>query len=85
LVRAAAVVGAPGPGAGEEVVAFVVSKGDLPHSELAQHCTSRLPPEKRPSRVYYLAHMPLTGSGKVDLAKLKALARSRAGGPASAG
>jgi len=80
LVRAAAVIGAPTPGAGEEIVAFVVSKSELSHNELAQHCTARLPPEKRPSRVYYLAHMPLTANGKVDLTKLRVLARNQATG-----
>ena len=74
LVREAVVVGRPVAGGGEEAVAFVVSRGKLDHEELARHCMARLPHEKLPRQVFYISEMPHNEGGKVDLARLRALA-----------
>jgi acyl-coenzyme A synthetase/AMP-(fatty) acid ligase len=74
VVADAAVVGMPSQTRGEEVVAFVVTRGALAHDELARHCRERLAFEQRPDRVYYLDDLPRIAGGKVDRARLQSLA-----------
>jgi acyl-coenzyme A synthetase/AMP-(fatty) acid ligase len=74
LVSEAAVVGRPVPG-GEEVIAFIISRGgEQRHEEIAMHCRAWLAPEKQPDRIYYIESLPKTGAGKLDRPQLKALA-----------
>jgi acyl-coenzyme A synthetase/AMP-(fatty) acid ligase len=76
-VRDVAVVGRAGPG-GEEIIAYVVPQGDLPHETLAAHCAQHLAPSHRPSVIYYTATLPRTGNGKLDRPALRALAARQA-------
>jgi acyl-CoA synthetase (AMP-forming)/AMP-acid ligase II len=73
-VREVAVVGRPVTGMGEEVIAFVVPRGEAQHEALAEHCRGLLRPEKRPDRVFYMDSLPRLGSGKLDRGKLRKLA-----------
>ncbi|HET8659454.1 MAG TPA: amino acid adenylation domain-containing protein [Micromonosporaceae bacterium] len=66
----AAVTAVPGP-AGLELVAFVT--GTAGAGTLREHCAQRLPAAMVPSRVLVVADLPLTSSGKVDLARLGTL------------
>jgi long-chain acyl-CoA synthetase len=70
-VAEAAVVGKPGP-AGEEPVAFLVTRPGFSHADLAAHCLSVLAPDCRPKRLYYLDALPRTGNGKLDRPALQA-------------
>ena len=74
-----AVVGVPSMMYGEEVCAAVVlASGEaLADGELAVFCENRIAREKIPSLVMVLEALPLTGSGKVRKADLKAMAIER--------
>jgi acyl-coenzyme A synthetase/AMP-(fatty) acid ligase len=69
----AAVVGVPRPVPGDEIVALVVPRGPVQHEALAQHCKSRLPPERWPDAVFYAQALPKTAAGKIDRARVKAI------------
>jgi acyl-coenzyme A synthetase/AMP-(fatty) acid ligase len=80
LVREAAVVGRLAPaGMGVEIVAYVVLSGPLPHHELASHCVTWLPAEKRPAEIFYAAALPRTANGKLNRPAIRALAARPAG------
>ena len=66
-VREAAVVGAPHPEWGEEVVAFVVTRDDTPPdaSALDAHCLARIARFKRPRRYLAISELPKNNYGKV--------------------
>jgi long-chain acyl-CoA synthetase len=75
-VAEAAVVGAPHPELGEEVVAFVALRagaGAEP-DELIAYCKARLAAFKYPRRVTVLDRLPRASTGKVLKARLLGLA-----------
>lgn len=75
-VQEVATVGVPrADGApGEEIVAVVVTRGDAQHEALAQHCRTKLPPERWPDRVFYAQALPKTPGGKLDRAQVAGMA-----------
>lgn len=62
-VREAAVVGAPHPDLGQQVVAYVVAEG-VSAGELTDFVASRLSVHKRPRTVRFLAELPRNAMGK---------------------
>ena len=60
--------------AGEEIVAVVVTRGEAQHEALAQHCRTKLPPERWPDRVFYTQSLPKTPGGKLDRMQVKSMA-----------
>jgi fatty acid CoA ligase FadD36 len=62
-VREAAVVGAPHPDLGQEIVAYVVADG-VTERELTDHVAAQLSVHKRPRRVRFLAELPRNAMGK---------------------
>ncbi|WP_327290837.1 AMP-binding protein [Streptomyces sp. NBC_01198] len=62
-VREAAVVGAPHPDLGQEIVAYVVADG-VSAAELTDFVAARLSVHKRPRRVRFLAELPRNAMGK---------------------
>lgn len=81
-VSQAAVVGAPDPGKGEVVVAFVVAAPSthLEIEDLTQHCRTVLSKYKVPDRIEIRASLPMTVTGKLQRRELKATARALVGG-----
>ncbi len=70
-VTDAAVVGAPSPDLGQEVVAFVVAvEPPVDDRELVRHCRSELAPYKIPSRFVFVDTLPRNANGKVVKAEL---------------
>ncbi|MGH3433111.1 MAG: amino acid adenylation domain-containing protein, partial [Thermocrispum sp.] len=67
-------------GSGGELVAFLAPSGAPDLGELRKHCAERLPTYMMPTRVHRLDALPLTPSGKTDLATLAALAPDAAPG-----
>ncbi len=71
-VKSAAVVAMPHPKWGEVGRAFlVVEGGELPTSELEEHCRAALARYKVPKRFEVLPAMPLTASGKIAKEELR--------------
>ena len=71
-VAEACVVGAPDDLRGEEVVAFVVARGQRPAAgELVAHCRQLLANYKCPRRIVYLDEMPRNATGKADKQALR--------------
>ncbi len=64
-VAEVAVVGAPSERMGEEVVAFVVKKGDIREDELIAYCQDKLAKYKTPRKVVFLDMLPRSGVGKI--------------------
>jgi acyl-coenzyme A synthetase/AMP-(fatty) acid ligase len=62
----AAVLGWRDPGNEEAVIAFVVTQGDIPASELLAHCRVRLTPYKVPRQFHFLEELPKNTAGKID-------------------
>jgi fatty acid CoA ligase FadD36 len=62
-VREAAVVGAPHPDLGQEIVAYVVAEG-VSAAELTDFVAARLSVHKRPRTVRFLAELPRNAMGK---------------------
>jgi fatty acid CoA ligase FadD36 len=62
-VREAAVVGAPHPDLGQQVVAYVVAEG-VAERELTDFVAARLSVHKRPRAVRFLAELPRNAMGK---------------------
>lgn len=75
-VQEVAAVGLPrSDGApGEEIVLVVVTRGAAQHDSLAQHCRTKLLPERWPARVFYADALPKMPSGKVDRAAVRGMA-----------
>lgn len=74
-VKEAAVVGLPARRGGHDVIAIVVPKTQPNHDEIAQHCETKLTPEKRPGAIAYMEALPRTGNGKVNRAWVRELAQ----------
>ncbi|KAK7242852.1 phosphopantetheine binding protein [Aureococcus anophagefferens] len=83
-VTHAAVYGLPDGALGERVKAVVVADGAVAADDLRRHCANLLADFKVPSRVEFLDALPLTGSGKVAKAALKAGDGARARAAAAA-
>ena len=83
-VTHAAVYGLPDGALGERVKAVVVADGAVAADDLRRHCATLLADFKVPSRVEFLDALPLTGSGKVAKAALKAGDGARARAAAAA-
>ena len=82
-VTEAAVIGVEDEQTGEAVVAYVRAPGADPATvgaAVAAHCERRLARFKRPSRVEVVDELPLTGTGKVQKGRLRAVERRRATG-----
>ena len=69
-VAEAAVVGAPHPELGEEVVAFVALRAALHPDALVDHCRRHLAAFKYPRRVVVLAALPRSAAGKILKSRL---------------
>jgi acyl-CoA synthetase (AMP-forming)/AMP-acid ligase II len=72
-VREAAVIGAPSPEYGEEVVAFVQLAGAASEQEIMETCRRQLSPYKVPKAIIPMADFPRNAAGKVlksELARL---------------
>ncbi len=71
-VREAAVIGRPSDATGEEVVAFVVPRGDgLTENDLRHFCRERLTGYKMPREFIFRDELPKTNVGKVLRRNLK--------------
>ena len=72
----------PDESKGERLVAFHTSRSVLPETLWLRLCESNLPKLWIPKRenLYYLGAIPLLGTGKVDLRKVRALALEMVGG-----
>ena len=71
-VREVAVIGAPSPVHGEEIVAFVVAGAPVAAEDLLSWCRLRLAPYKLPREILFLAELPKTNFGKVRKSELAA-------------
>ena len=49
-----------------ELLAYLVTDGDLPYADLERHLAVMLPPYMRPHRLYRVDALPRTANGKVD-------------------
>jgi long-chain acyl-CoA synthetase len=58
----------------EEIVAFIVKRGEFDHADLVRHCRERLPPAQQPDRVYYADMLPRIAGGKLNRIRLEELA-----------
>lgn len=75
-----AVVSTEESGAGDRLVAYVVSTGDPSPVELKNHLLNLLPKQAVPSRFVFLDDLPLTHNGKLDRKRLAAMVDESAGG-----
>jgi acyl-CoA synthetase (AMP-forming)/AMP-acid ligase II len=71
-VSEAAVVGRPHPEWGEEVVAFVVSRGKVDPADLDKHCLEQIARFKRPKYYRFVDSLPKNNYGKVLKTELAA-------------
>ena len=65
------VVGRPHPEWGEDVVAFVVAKGEMDTAALDAHCLERIARFKRPKDYFALTELPKNNYGKVLKTELR--------------
>ncbi len=70
-VAEAAVVGAPSPQFGEEVIAYVTTRSRIEPEALRALCATQLAPYKVPKSVVVLPEMPRTNVGKIDKQRLR--------------
>jgi long-chain acyl-CoA synthetase len=77
LVSEAAVVGQANEDWGEEVVAFVVTKGPVRTGELDEHCAEHIARFKRPKHYHFPSELPKNGYGKILKTALRELLRSQ--------
>lgn len=66
----AAVVGYRGDSSDDEVVAFVVARGEQRTGDLIGHCRMHLAAHKVPRRIQFVAALPKTASGKINKSAL---------------
>lgn len=72
-VREVSVIGRPHPEWGEDVVAFVVTNGDLDAAALDAHCLDHIARFKRPKAYFAIPDLPKNNYGKVLKTELRAL------------
>src|SRR5262245_19674982 len=88
-IGAAAVVGLPDARLSEVAVAFIRVEGNqsITAEEVAEHCRGKIASSKIPRHVIFVDAFPMTGSGKVQKAKLRenALRRLAPAGKAEPG
>ena len=89
-VAEASVIGRRHPDWGEEVVACVVARGNVPDRELEREldafCIARIARFKRPKTYLFLAELPKNNAGKILKTALRAIAHQNAkDGPTSGG
>ena len=65
-VETALLLQRPGPGGGQQLVAYAVSRGQVSTAELRAYLKERLPAYMVPAAFVVLPALPLTPSGKVD-------------------
>jgi acyl-coenzyme A synthetase/AMP-(fatty) acid ligase len=65
-VSDAAVVACGASGNRQELVAYVITKGDVTHGQLLAHCRQQLTPYKVPQQIHIVSELPRNLSGKVD-------------------
>ena len=72
-INHAAVVGVPEPRLAEVPVAFVIREAgkQLTEQEVIDICRGRIASFKIPRRVFFVDHLPLTGSGKIQKYRLR--------------
>ncbi|WP_299351398.1 AMP-binding protein [uncultured Shimia sp.] len=70
-VREVSVVGRPHPEWGEDVVAFIVTNGDLDTSILDAHCLDQIARFKRPKAYFAMPELPKNNYGKVLKTELR--------------
>jgi amino acid adenylation domain-containing protein/thioester reductase-like protein len=75
-----AVVSTEESGAGDRLVAYVVSTGDPSPVELKSHLLNLLPKQAVPGRFVFLDDLPLTHNGKLDRKRLAAMVEESGGG-----
>jgi long-chain acyl-CoA synthetase len=68
-----AVVGIPSERMGEEVKAFVVTRGNVDAEELKAYCRERLANYKTPSEIEFVSALPRNLIGKIDKKELRKL------------
>lgn len=71
-VKQAAVIGAPHPVFGEQIVAFVVPDGEVRTEELRAYCTGKIAGYKIPDQFVVMEELPVT-QGKTDKITLRKL------------
>ena len=64
-VAEAAVVGVPSPVQGEDIVAFVVLRGEAELAAIVKHCRICLAPSKQPREIRCVGSLPRNAGGKV--------------------
>ena len=69
-VAEAAVVGVPSPVQGEDIVAFVVLRGEAELAAIAKHCRICLALSKQPREIRCVGSLPRNAGGKVIRAAL---------------
>lgn len=76
-IAEAAIVGVPHPTYGEEVVAFVVPRGNatLTDADVIAHVKTEVSSFKAPSRVYFRKDLPKSGIGKILRRELRDLVK----------
>ncbi len=81
------VIGIPSERYGEEVMAFVISRGDaaLDEAELREFCRGRIAHYKVPSHIALCDEFPMTVTGKIQKYKLRERAIEELGLQAAAG
>jgi fatty-acyl-CoA synthase len=82
-INMAAVVGFPDARLGEVPVAFIRLEPDqkATEPEVAEYCRGKIASYKIPRHVLFVDEFPMTGSGKIQKAKLREEARRRLGPP----
>ena len=80
VADAAAVVGATNE-KGDQLIVFVVPKGEPNTKELSTYSRGKIPAAKFPDKVYFVRELPKNANGKVDKSKLKAAALRGPGNP----
>ena len=73
-VDEACVIAAPDARRGQQIIAFVISRQDASAQEVRRFCAARLASYKVPRAIIFLPSLPVTPRGKIDRARLLALA-----------
>jgi acyl-CoA synthetase (AMP-forming)/AMP-acid ligase II len=81
-IASAGVTAVPDEVRGDEVMACVVTRGELAAREIVEFCLERLAYYKAPGYVGFCERLPLTPTEKIQRAQLKDLGRSLLGTPA---